>query len=1048
MTPDPELIAAAIRRKDAGGVRDLLRHADEAGRQACLKVTRGFRNSPVEWQLVPVTFGERTDWHHCCPDCCLDEEHAARREEQERAQAEHSAIQQSAALLAATLGSARSAQAALRAAQDHSSWDPLPGADLEALAGVLADRQPPWLADFVHRHLREPYQLGLPSWPLARRLVQLGAIDRPEQGEYTTRMPDSLCAAVRHQAGEKQLITTVADELRRDPGLLDVEVWRLFTVPDAAWQLDRCGQAWTGALALLAEEGLLDRGRLLDACLDALTMDFLPTRVGWYVQFHDRLNPTLAEMQERAGRYLVLLGAGSKHGVVLGQRGTAALLAAGLLDCGRFLAGSGPALLFPQKSVALAQLRLIGKVAAADPGRRAQAVTAAAEAFGHQRQDIQEAALALLRRYGAPGGEPLRQVRSLAAALSPALAGDAAALGISPVPDPAPATPAGAGTPGQPGVPAPAGAPGQPGAGAADNLAGFTELQARIEALPARQVPPLRALLTAARRGDVAGPARVAPSAGSPVPDPVHDPEELIGLLSVLMEDASDPVMAERALAGAVRLSVLPLHHRAQLAAPLLKRARAQTRYWMKFRGDSITRDVAYLTEAWGAGQLSEDEWDRPAWPRNPQFARVGDYWREEYRGVSVSETGRPMTMAGIFTARVWEAARIICARPGPGQAELLAEPDSSRGAVSAGRLLDRLSRRAATGSHRRPARLDLEAAVLRLGPDAGQDFWAQWARIDKVTAERARRAYASSQTILQFEPVTGPPLGQNHVRGYSGWHPHVLARLVPGPAGQADTAGQSGAGSLTWELLTALSDPMASHRIVYGPSAQNRQYGSVVAAWPLICPWQPDLAAAHLLRPLSDGLKPGLSPATTALHALAHAGHPLGPVGHLALAAGLASGEADTRIAAAEVWSAACVDGRLDPALAADAITEGTSGHAFKLNRVTSALEQAGHVPLAAYRITEMTCLAYDRLAQAAVPGRQLLLGLAARLSALTGAGEVPDGITGLARRRGRNQETAAAARLLEFAGRPALGRAQAVAQSVAAHLGRAADETSPASS
>jgi hypothetical protein len=68
-------------------------------------------------------------------------------------------------------------------------------------------------------------------------------------------------------------------------------------------------------------------------------------------------------------------------------------------------------------------------------------------------------------------------------------------------------------------------------------------------------------------------------------------------------------------------------------------------------------------------------------------------------------------------------------------------------------------------------------------------------------------------------------------------------------------------------------------------------------------------------------------------------------------------SAEADTRIAAAQLWSCACADGRLDPALAAAALVTGVSGQALKLSRITDALQHASHTAQAARRIVETVC-------------------------------------------------------------------------------------------
>lgn len=154
--------------------------------------------------------------------------------------------------------------------------------------------------------------------------------------------------------GEWRRRVSIYEGLLADPGLLDDEVWRLFTVADAAWRLS---EEWANALARLAAEGDLDRGRLIDATLSAFTSDFRPNRVGWYLIMHERLRPSLDEMAARAGHYLRQLQATAKPAVTLGQRAVGRLADARRLEAGEVLRAAVPALLFPQKSVALAQLK-------------------------------------------------------------------------------------------------------------------------------------------------------------------------------------------------------------------------------------------------------------------------------------------------------------------------------------------------------------------------------------------------------------------------------------------------------------------------------------------------------------------------------------------------------------------------------------------------------------------------------------------------------------------------------------------------------------------
>lgn len=116
------------------------------------------------------------------------------------------------------------------------------------------------------------------------------------------------------------------------------------------------------------------------------------------------------------------------------------------------------------------------------------------------------------------------------------------------------------------------------------------------------------------------------------------------------MEDASDAIAVERALAGAVRLACLPLE-RAELARPLRKRARKQALddFSGPFSGQSIRADMSWLTLTWGTGELppanmmEHQGWD-PQGHNTPWQAR------------------RPEILSGILSARVGEACTLIAA--------------------------------------------------------------------------------------------------------------------------------------------------------------------------------------------------------------------------------------------------------------------------------------------------------------------------------------------------------------------------------------------------
>jgi hypothetical protein len=852
---DPRAVEDAVWNGDAEGVRHLLYCATEKERRACARELAAFLAEP----------GGRTS--------------------------------SDIAVLAANVGLATGVAGASRALDSLTRADELPAGTYDLIAGVLADRSPSWLASLIDRGLSARAGWGSHAWQLARRLVRQGVIGRPAVDEYTRAMISSV-----HSLSPPYVFRSPLGMLLGDPGLLEDEIWRVFEVPDAGRWMEQPRGSWSKAFCELAARGLLDRGRLLDACLDAFVRDFPEGTVGWYAELHDRLAPTAAEARERSARYLALLACGSKAGITLGQRHCQGMLQAGALDGTAFLAASPPALAHLRKSVAIAQLKLIGKLAALQPDAREAALATAAQAFTHQREDVQAAALTLIAWHGLPAAGAARDtITELAVFLSPVLRPEAAALGLAP----------------------------DQGPGAAPEA-------------PAAPVD-----------------AGASPSASPVVP--VTDPAELVRLLARLLEDARDALAVERALDGAVRLSALPLPDRARLAGPLLKRARqlvAADNHFGPFTGCWPGADLASLVLTWATGEM-------PAGVNEPH----GDTRR---------------LLSGILSARVWEACGLIAGGHG---LPLLATPEFPDGSIGHRELLARLARWA----RRAPGEWDLDQALLRLAPVADDTFWG---RLGGQQAERARWVHEESLTPIDFEVLADGP----HL-------PCILARSVTPVTAPA---------SRCWELLTSL--------LAAGAGLDTRLRWicadvQVVATWPLLCPNNPELVAAHLLTALSEDLREsGSAAALMALHGIAAPGRPFGRVGHLAMVTGMASAEPATRIAAAAVWARTAADGRLRPDLATLAMTEGITGHAFRLARLADGLERA------AMDATSGTLVAQAGLATAAAllstsprppGGLHLLLEAVARVSAAVGLPPVPPAITSLAAGQPKTKLAQAARRL-----------------------------------
>ena len=608
-------------------------------------------------------------------------------------------------------------------------------------------------------------------------------------------------------------------------------------------------------------------------------------------------------MAARTGMYLALLAANSKHGVIAGQQACVRLLAANSLPLADFLAASPPALLFPQKNIAIAQLKLIGTIATAEPSVRAAALAIVTEAFGHERPDVQASALDLIRKLGVPDGPERAVIADRAGRLTATLAGQAADLGLL--------------------APAPAPRP--------------------VEANPAAGPPAAAAGLVA-----------------------VTDLAELVQLFARLMEDASDPLAVERTLAGAVFLADLPAAERATAGAPLVRRAEALV----------ADADADWLD--WSGGRLVSLE-----------IARLALAWagcREHAQSPGAAgRPGPPEKMNRICGARFLEACDLISG--GRPVGHLLAELTAADGTVSPDALLTRL----ASWHDGQPPRHDLEIALLRL-PPVDESFWAAWASVHPATATMARRAHCEGSTPVRLEAVIGPNL-----QDYRPSHTLVLARVTSPPPSAGEYA------SRCWRLLTDLRDPLGGTYLLRDDRGlmDDSRYIAAVASWPLLCPCQPELAAAHLLRPLSDCLVPGASRAgagAAAVMGLTRSTARLGPIGHLALLSGLASPEADVRIAAADTWAQAARARRLDQNLAAEALVTGLADGAFKVTRVADGLRRASHEPASAQLIATTIFASADRLIAVKCANMHLLLELAGEAGTVISLPEPPESIRNLA--------------------------------------------------
>jgi len=276
------------------------------------------------------------------------------------------------------------------------SWRALPVDDLQFV--IFTARRPAWFDDWATWLCEAvPHR-----WSLVRRFVREGLCRAPETDHYALGMIVGVCAYHDNK-------NTIYSALLKDPDLIQNDIWRLFEVEgDKEFCLasrdkySRADNHWTYALVRLAREEKLPRARLLDASLDALQRDFAQFHAGWFSQFHEALEPTPNERQERYGAYLALLASKIPPTVSFALKAIQILVAEDKIDLGALVSAIKPALWSRQKGTAGLALQLLEQTARRQPELMAQVGNAALEALAHESPDVQKHALGLLEKYASP----------------------------------------------------------------------------------------------------------------------------------------------------------------------------------------------------------------------------------------------------------------------------------------------------------------------------------------------------------------------------------------------------------------------------------------------------------------------------------------------------------------------------------------------------------------------------------------------------------------------------------------------------------------------
>lgn len=231
-----------------------------------------------------------------------------------------------------------------------------------------------------------------------QRLIAAGLVSRPSTQEYTFGLmllfQDEHYRSLGLEAPfiedpglEDALLRIMEIEGPSHPNLAELETWL------GEWR-------WSKVLLDLVDRGKYSRDLLLDKTLSALERDWMESRSSWFRMFHDKLDPTVAEMRPHATRYLALLESRIPTtvsyvlGLVMKLEEAQVIAPDQLLGALRRVASSAV-----RKQVEAA-LKLLDRVVKRQPSIAKEAAASIVPALAHESADVQKQVLRRLDRWG------------------------------------------------------------------------------------------------------------------------------------------------------------------------------------------------------------------------------------------------------------------------------------------------------------------------------------------------------------------------------------------------------------------------------------------------------------------------------------------------------------------------------------------------------------------------------------------------------------------------------------------------------------------------
>lgn len=278
---------------------------------------------------------------------------------------------------------------------------------------IVQDRKPDWLGEWIEHLIAAEWPRV--SFPFVVKLLENDLIPKPEIDNYISSYANWLMRTTNGR-NDKRRVPPISQQLKSSPLLME-DVYRVFAVESNAFNTNgwlRKGaeldyETWTEALLKMVEDGTLDRKRVLEESLAALTADLKSNQLSGITKFHKQLRASPAELKANEENYRELFASPVGPVARFGLDQLAVLYKAKNLDLGLFLNDLPTLFSLPVKSHPVAAIKLLGRMAKSDPKSIEDILGALLPALNHENVDVQTIAIEMFELHSEKLSPQLRE---------------------------------------------------------------------------------------------------------------------------------------------------------------------------------------------------------------------------------------------------------------------------------------------------------------------------------------------------------------------------------------------------------------------------------------------------------------------------------------------------------------------------------------------------------------------------------------------------------------------------------------------------------------